>query len=167
MSQKKKIIAIDPDCDKSGVASIEQGSSISIQSLRFPELIGMIGEAHLTHDISVLVEAGWMNQSNWHISRSSSNRKAAAMGNHVGRNHEVGRKIIEMCEWMGVDVKPIKPLMKIWKGRDRKITHDEISRMIRDFPKRSNQEERDAALILFVNNEKLFKRITNEKKEVQ
>ena len=43
------------------------------------------------------------------------------------------------------------PLKKVWKGTGGKITQAEILRIIPGFPKRSNQEVRDAALIAWVN----------------
>ena len=49
---------------------------------------------------------------------------------------------------MGVDVKLIKPLRKIWHGRDKKITHDELCQITKMINvRRTNQEERDAALL--------------------
>ena len=67
-------------------------------------------------------------------------------GNHTGRNHEVGRKIVEMCRHYGIEVVEQPPLRKIWKGKDGKITNEELQHLaiITD---KTNQETRDAALI--------------------
>lgn len=101
-----------------------------------------------SNKVVVVIEAGWMNSSNWHLGRYDSKSVAAAKGNSVGRNHETARKIAEMARvYYGLEVVEIRPLKKCWSGKDGKITQEEISQFIPDFPKRSNQEERDAMLI--------------------
>lgn len=149
MANYEYIIAIDPDCEKSGFAWLEvKTKSITVMSLDFPSLIDKLinGRGKISNTI-VVVEAGWLNESNWHLGKYDSKRVAAAKGNAVGRNHETGRKIIEMCKHHGIDVVEQKPLKKCWGSNDGKITHEEIAYFINGFPNRSNQEVRDAALI--------------------
>lgn len=149
MKKYDYIIGIDPDSDKSGFTWIDtKEKQIQVKSLAFPELIEKltVGRGSIPNTI-VLVEAGWLNQSNWHTNKSQSHRVAAAIGNKTGRNHEVGRKIIEMCKFHGIEVQEVRPLKKCWKGKDGKISQEEISYFIPGFPKRSNQEERDSALL--------------------
>lgn len=152
MKKYDYIVAIDPDCEKSGVAVLSTNNTrrMDCYSMCFPKLIEWLKEKKDRLDSScflVIVEAGWLNQSNWHIGRLDSKQKAAAMGNSVGRNHETGRKIVEMCKHYGIEVLEQKPLIKCWTGNDGKITHNEIQQFITSFPKKSNQEVRDAALI--------------------
>lgn len=94
----------------------------------------------------VVVEAGWLNKAHWHVGKGGSAARSAAIGNHTGRNHEVGRKIVEMCRHYGIEVVEQPPLRKIWKGKDGKITNEELQHLaiITD---KTNQEARDAALI--------------------
>lgn len=149
MRKPEYIIGIDPDCDKSGFAWLEVKSrAIRLYSLTFPELIDKLlhGRGAIPNTI-VVVEAGWLSESHWHLTRWDNARLAAAKGNAVGRNHETGRKIVEMCRHRGIPVYEQKPLRKCWKGKDGKISHQEISQFIPNFPNRSNQETRDAALI--------------------
>jgi hypothetical protein len=100
----------------------------------------------------VVVEAGWLNKGNWHLIQAESNARAAAKGNSVGRNHETGRKLVEMCEHWGIPHDAIKPLIlrvkgrNIWQGKDGKITHEELAAFT-GITGRTNQEERDAMLI--------------------
>lgn len=149
-----RIIAIDPDVEKSGVAIYYTlTNEMELQSLTFPKLVDFFYTLSKidNSDVKVYVEAGWMNKTNWHLTRFDSKQAAAAKGNATGRNHEVGRKLIEMCDHWGIYCRPVKPLRKCWRGHDRKITHKEManvfaSRGIKP-PKQSNQEERDAALI--------------------
>ncbi|EJX03632.1 hypothetical protein EVA_08271 [gut metagenome] len=147
------VIGIDPDVDKSGFAVLKKDIPIllDIKTLTFPDLLDELqrqkefAQAN-ARNMVVLVEAGWLNKANWHLYTSDTKQSAAAKGNAAGRNHEVGRKIIEMCEHYGINVEEIKPLPKVWKGKDRKITHEELASFT-GYTKRTNQEGRDAALI--------------------
>ncbi len=153
MKKYDYIFGIDPDCEKSGVCRFEKSTkSIHVQSLSFPELIDYLFNmtsafAEKNLKSIVVVEAGWLNESNWHTNRNQSHRIAAAIGNKTGRNHETGRKIIEMARHYGLEVFEVRPLKKCWQGPDGKISHDEISQFIPGFPSRSNQETRDATLL--------------------
>lgn len=143
----KIIIGIDPDSEKSGYAELNKETrEIKLLSLTFPQLVDKMQE-WIGEDVLFVVEAGWLNKSNWHLRRGDNMQIAAAKGNGTGRNHETGRKIVEMLEHYKIPNEIIKPLKKCWKGRDGKITHAEIAYFIESFPKKSNQETRDAALI--------------------
>jgi hypothetical protein len=148
-----RIIAIDPDCDKSGLAFLStHDSSMYVIALSFPTLIDQIKSEKecadkLSQSFIVYVEASWLIFHNWHTSTGQNHKYAAAIGNKTGRNHETGRKIVEMCRHYGINVQEVPPLRKCWKGKDGKITHEEISQFIPGLPNRTNQEERDAALI--------------------
>lgn len=140
--RQREVIAIDPDVGRSGVA-VWKDNKIDIFNLSFPELLDFLQERT---GAKVIVEAGWLNKkSNFHGGKGGIGQKIA---NGVGRNAEVGRKIIEMCEHYGIDVREQRPLKKGWKNG--KISHEEISKFIPNFPKRSNPETRDAALLLWV-----------------
>ncbi len=53
-----------------------------------------------------------------------------------------------MLDSMGIEAREAQPLVKCWKGSDRKITHEELDRIVGGMPgRRSNQEERDALLL--------------------
>ena len=146
----KYILAIDPDVERSGVAFLDHETKrTDVQGLSFPMLMDyLISNKHHKQFFTVVVEAGWLNKSNWHLNYKDSKQLIAAKGNSVGRNHETGRKIIEMAKHYGYKVVEIKPMKTIWKAG--KISHEEISRFIPDFPKRSNQDVRDAALIAWI-----------------
>lgn len=152
------IVAIDPDSDKSGVASLECATRLlEVSALSFPRLIDYLHWAKTRSDdtgqsLLVLIEAGWLNRSNWHLSPRDTPRSAAAKGNHVGRNHEVGRKIAEMCQHGQIPYRLVRPLplkagsLHLWRGKDGKITHEELAAFT-GITSRTNQEERDAALL--------------------
>ena len=147
----KTIVAIDPDVTKSGVAVIDvEQKTVETLSLSFPDLVDHIYDIQDKDSVRIAVEAGWMNKPNWHCAPSLA--AAANVGNRIGRNHETGRKIVEMCEHKGLSVSLVKPLGKRWKGSNGKITHCELESVLKGLKialnrKRTNQDERDSILI--------------------
>ena len=150
---------IDPDTEKSGLAILKDGE-LAVSTLPFPQLVETIiikarqWESE-GYEVQVICEAGYINHAHWHILPKDTKAIAAAKGNAAGRNHEVARKIIEMLEHHHITTHAVKPLRKQWKGHDRKITHEELCNVCRTAKvtfsaKRSNQEERDAALLSIV-----------------
>lgn len=152
------IIAIDPDADKNGVATLQRSTqSIKALALSFPDTLDYLRYTYSQAQTSgftvrVIIEAGWLNKTHWHVSYNDSRQAAAAKGNAVGRNHETGRKLAEMCEHWQIPYELIKPLplkvggVNLWSGKDGKITAEELSAMT-GLKGRTNQEVRDAALI--------------------
>jgi hypothetical protein len=158
------IIAIDPDTDKIGFAALKTAErKLETSSMTYVKLIRYLGDiwAEVLHhntmvdlgmtekpiNIVVIVEAGWLNASNWHITKSDNQRLSSKKGYDVGRNHEVGRKIIEMArDYFGFEVIEQKPLRKMWRGKDGKITHDELA-YFTGIAGRTSQDCRDAALL--------------------
>ena len=147
------IIAIDPDVDHSGVAVLDVAEKkVKTYSMTFPNLIDTLQHCWdvIVNDgksIIVAVEAGWLNQAHWHLTAKDSARIAAKKGNAAGRNHETGRKIVEMARHYGLEVDEVKPLRKCWRGKDGKITHEELSQFVPGLPARTSQDVRDAALL--------------------
>jgi hypothetical protein len=146
------IIGIDCDVDKSGVAFLEvKTKRLEATTLPFPELLDYLKQELSNAEksgvsIILVVEAGWLIKSNWHVSGSDNRRTSAAKGNAAGRNHEVGRKIVECARYYGYEVIEQIPLRKHWKGKDGKITHEELH-YFTGIMGRTNQESRDAALL--------------------
>ena len=144
------IIAIDPDVDQSGVARLDVTQRKSwADTLPFPMLVEYVRTVHRQNagKVTVVVEASWHKTHNWHLSRYDRPAVAAKKGYDEGRNHEAGRKLVEMLQYYGIEVEEQPPLRKIWQGPDRKITHTEITAITKWDKKRSNQEERDAMLL--------------------
>lgn len=144
------IIAIDPDVTKSGVCTLQPKTrDLKFDALDFPNVLELI---RTTKDLTepgklvVVVEAGWMNKNNWHLLQYDSNAQAARKGYDVGRNHETGHKIVEVCKALGIRVVEHIPLVKRWRGKDGKITHEELA-YFTGITKRTNQDERDAILL--------------------
>lgn len=149
--QVDTIVAIDPDVDRNGIACLNiKDKSLDINALAFPQALDFLSSLKSRTDkVIVIIEAGWLNHTHWHNKAGDSHRVIAAKGNSVGRNHEVGRKLAEMCEHWNIPYRIIKPLRKIWNGKDGKITATELQ-SITGYKGKTNQEGRDAALIAWV-----------------
>lgn len=145
------IIAIDPDVDKSGVANLEVASrELKLTSLFFADLLDYLLQVKKTgRDVVVIVEEGFFSNAHWHLSPKDNPYIAAAKGNAVGRNHETGRKIIEMALHYKLKVCGVRPLIKCWKGKDRKITDKEF-KSFTNYDGRTSQDMRDAGLLAWV-----------------
>ena len=143
---KNKVIGIDPDIDKSGVCYLYTPTrQVEVSTMTFPELLEYLSTFEADCNVVVVVEAGWKNAiTNFHGGHGGIAQKIALS---VGRNQQVGHCLVEMCEHWGIPVVEKAPLRKMWNGPDRKITQEEIEAFIPDFPKRMNQEGRDAALL--------------------
>lgn len=153
MRKERIIIGIDPDTDQSGIGRLDVlERKCTATHLPFPLLVDYIRDVKnladlMNRELVVYVEASWLISHNWHISFKDTKAVAAKKGQEVGRMHETGRKIVEMLEHYGIDVREQHPLKKCWNGKDGKITHDELTALCGWDRKRSNQEERDAMLI--------------------
>lgn len=159
--QVSLVIGIDPDADRNGVATLSRESrQLTVDTMTFPDLLDYLrymqaqtATAHNT--LRVIIEAGWLNKTHWHVDYNDSRQAAAAKGNAVGRNHETGRKIAEMCAHWGIAHELIKPLslkaggVNLWHGKDGKISAEELT-AITGLKGRTNQEARDAALLAWV-----------------
>ena len=145
----ERIIAIDPDVDKSGVAELHVPSRrIEAMALRFADLMDYLQHvkanfAEKGENVVVIVEAGWMNASNWHTGRVRSIAAATKTGQNTGRNHETARKIAEMSRHYGLDTMEVKPL------RNELCKLMEASG-VAPMLTRTNQEMRDSILLSLV-----------------
>lgn len=152
------VIGIDPDADKNGVATLfRESRQLEATALAFPDTLEYLryitSKARANgQTVRVIIEAGWLNKTHWHVCATDSRQAAAAKGNAVGRNHETGRKIAEMCGYWGIPHELVRPLslkfrgLNLWRGKDGKISAEELA-AITGLRGRTNQEARDAALI--------------------
>lgn len=154
-------VGIDPDVDGSGVAvlKVDRGVGfhmkpeteiIDISNSDLPSMIDLfarIKESETADKTTIVVEAGWKNHSNWHIPKKAGTHMAAEIGRRTGRNHQIAMDIAAIAQSFGLHVIERLPLIKSWKGKDGKITHDELSYITGMKQKRTNQEQRDALLL--------------------
>ena len=149
-------IGIDPDVKKNGVAIVERETKhLECAAMTFAETLDYLQwvakrASEAKASVKVYVEAGWMNRTNWHLKKWDNRGQVVAKGVSQGRNEQVSRLLGEMCQAYGLRWQFLKPLRKVWGGRDRKITHDELCAVTGLMYGRTNQEMRDAALIAWV-----------------
>lgn len=148
----QNVIGIDPDIDKSGVAHLNvKDRTLEVSTLPFARLVDyfdhVVARSKKTgQSVIVVVEASWMISGNWHLCTKETKQRAAAKGYSVGQNHQTGKLICEMARAKGLEVLEHAPLRKCWRGKDGKITADELQQ-ITGLIGRTNQESRDAALL--------------------
>ena len=138
------LIGIDPDINKSGVALIN-GDKKELYNLNFFELFDffykVLSQKGKSEEILIVIEAGWLNGGNWHTKNKGSAALNAKIGNNTGRNHETGRKIVEMCEYLEIPFKLLRPTTSKLKAK--------IFKSITKIEGRTNQETRDAMMLIF------------------
>lgn len=163
----KILIGIDPDCVASGCAALainkyevdcggpntfETTRELKIHKLKFFELFDYLWELKVKIDdipappdeyaikIKVYIESGWENKkSNWHVSGKGEN-VASRIGTKVGANHQVGKLIAEMCEYLGLEYELVQP-------RTSKYSIKQF-RMMSGYKGKLDQDMVDSALLI-------------------
>src|SRR5690606_5123563 len=145
---KRVIIGVDPDVDKNGVAIYEKSTKdLQLLTLSFFQLLDYLSQ-NKDQIKEVVIEASWKHKkANFHENRRGVG-VASQIGARTGANHEVGRKIVEMCSYLSIPSKEVLPLRKRWSGPNGKITHEEF-RKLTGYIGSTNQEKRDAALLIW------------------
>ncbi|MCH7309205.1 hypothetical protein MMO38_13850 [Acinetobacter sp. NIPH 1852] len=134
------IIGIDPDLDKSGVA-LKGSQGLALYNLTFVELKNLIEKEYAVIK-KVVVEAGWLNEkANFHYRPKQTKSAGERIAKNVGENHATGKLITQLIESMGIPVQLVKPTRS-------KLSSDDFKR-ITGWPQRSNQEQRDAAMLIW------------------
>lgn len=159
----KIFVGIDPDIDGSGVAILDpETKTMELSNMDLPALIRFFRKkeqmmcAGLAKNHVFVIEAGFLNETNWHIQKIRWKKfrdplaAAAETGRRTGLNHQIAKDIIDIAKAIGLTVVERVPLVKGWKGKDRKITHEEFVYLTGIKQRRTNQEERDAGLLAWV-----------------
>ena len=137
----KILIGIDPDTEKSGYARI-QGDQLKLDNLSFFDLfeeLSFYKEKEIKP--TVYVECGFMNKGNRHKVFGGSIALNSKIGERIGANHEIAKKIVEMCIYLKLPYERIQP-------KKSKITNDYFKK-ITGLQIRTNQENRDAFMLVF------------------
>lgn len=149
----KILIGIDADVEKSGVAILTKDSlfpngRLLIEKKSFFKLFDFLLAISNQRDkycemcsLKVYLEAGWLNtKSNWHVSGKGEN-VSARIGTKVGANHQVGKLIVEMCEYLGLEYQLSQPkTSKMGIRQFRKLTK---------YEGKLDQDGVDAALLVW------------------
>lgn len=158
---KRKIIAIDPDVDLSGIGVVQTIDKERVYltcKKSFADLLDFVRGENIAasegkYELKVIIEGGWLHsKSNFHGYQGATAEKIAK---NTGSNHQTGRLIVQMLEHYGVRVEVVWPLKKTWKGPNGKITQGEMESLLKSSGfteklRRCNQDERDALLLALV-----------------
>jgi hypothetical protein len=91
----------------------------------------------------VRIEGGWLHKkANFHYAAGQSRQAGERIALNVGRNHEAGRKICEMCEYLNVEYEVVRPL------GTKAIEHFFFKRLT-GFAGRTSQDMRDAGMLVY------------------
>lgn len=144
------ILGLDPDVTLNGCGIYnKETKELKYMAISFFDLYRwLIQNKEEIH--TVKVEAGWLvKKSNYRNTKIQN--VSDAISRKVGENHAIGKKIVEMCEDIGINFKLSKPLLKKWKGSGGKITHEELVNLLKplgiEMNKKTNADVRDAILI--------------------
>lgn len=134
-------IGIDPDIDNNGIAcwDSETKEFDYIKNMSFWDVINEFECWNIP--INVVIEAGWLHsKSNWHGKAYQSKNVGEKIAKNVGANHQVGILIAEYCDINNINFRLIKPQRKVKSDYFKKLT---------GYTKRTNQDQRDAAMLVF------------------
>lgn len=132
------VIGIDPDVDKSGVASFHvQSKQLILGQLDLWDLLNDLCKFDLNGRILVRLEAGHIVKQTWH-------KGGNGMAKRVGANNEIGRQIEKFCKRFNIPYELVKPcgLSSIDHKTFCKITGWDIKEL-------TNPEKRVAGLLAF------------------
>jgi len=135
------LIGIDPDTKKSGFASYNKNNkALSLHNLSFFDIFDYLSILQADDaQFKVILEAGWLNKSNWHTDNKNK-AMSVRIGNNTGSNHEVGRKIEEMLIYLKINYE-----LRVPKTSKTDSKYFEKLTGI----KKSNQDQRDAAMLVW------------------
>lgn len=134
------LIGIDPDTEKSGIAV--KSSELSLYNMSFFELYDYLVSAKANFEnIEVYIECGFLNGGNRHKVFGGSLELNSKIGERIGSNHEVAKKICEMCHHLEIKFTQVRPT--------KTKTNSDYFKKITGYEKRTNQEQRDACLLIW------------------
>lgn len=157
-----KKIGIDPDNKFIGCALLDD-NKLFITKYSIPEFIydvlplwakeyEELCKQHKYGDLMIYLEGGWLNNYYYH---STENWLVVNnIARKIGMNHQVGITIEECMKHLGLKFETVKPVQNSrFKPSKEKISHLQLKKMIDTFGiefqnDRSNQDERDSALLL-------------------
>jgi hypothetical protein len=139
---KKLYIGIDPDTEKNGVAYwYTETKKLELENLTFFELFDALKNMKIRNQITVIIDAGWLNKTNFHV-LGTNKRVNGKIGERVGANHETGKKIAEMCVYLGIEFRLNKP-------KSKKVDKETFAKLTR-YTGRTNQDTRDAGMLVYL-----------------
>lgn len=131
-------IGIDPDTDKSGVAVMKDNEVIKLEMIEFYDLLEFLSDLKYKYDkYIVIIEKGEDNKALFNANKEPNKLKANRIAMNTGRNFETSILLIKHCKRHQIPHKTYAP-------RTPKMNHQYVSKLVKNMPKRSNEEKRDA-----------------------
>jgi hypothetical protein len=142
MTTKDLYIGIDPDTDRSGVAVWDaRQKMLVLKTLTFVQLFELLND-NQDRIILVRIEAGWLNRkSNWHHRYGQTKTEGEAIARKVGMNQATGIHLCQFCVYFGLLYEEVRPTAHKLNAK--------MFRAITKYEGRTNQEQRDAAMLIF------------------
>jgi len=137
------VMAIDPDLHKNGVAMIENGKLLKVESLYLWDLISIIVHSafycgEFGDKFHVIIEDGNLGRSaNWH----GGGKRTAG---NVGKNQAIATILRELCECHNISHECIKP-----HGYSKVFRDENIFKQATGWMGRTNEDSRAAVAIGF------------------
>jgi hypothetical protein len=138
MINKNILIGIDPDTEKSGVAIKYDG--LQLYNMTFFQLYDFLFNFKM-ENVKVYIECGFLNGGNRHKVLGGSLALNSKIGERIGANHEIAKKICEMCEYLKIEFIQVRPT--------KTKSNSDYFKKITGYNKRTNQEQRDACLLIW------------------
>lgn len=146
-SHERTIIAIDPDTDKSGIATVVSGKLLSLDTMDFFEILDA---AKVWKEKGVLVLLEHVDNSRGMYARKGAKNAGikASIAQKVGRVKHAAGQITQVLERAGVEFLLVPPLVLPEKKRAKKGTGAaEFFNALTGWQGRTSEDKRDAALI--------------------
>ena len=138
MISENILIGIDPDTEKSGVAI--KHDVLELYNFNFFQLYDFLYNFK-DKNIKVYIECGFLNGGNRHKVFGGSLSLNSKIGERIGANHEIAKKICEMCEYLKIEFIQVRPT--------KAKCNSDYFKKITGYKKRTNQEQRDALMLIW------------------
>jgi len=153
-----KVVAIDPDCVKSGIAIYESGELTGLLNLtiaKYVEMLPMLASEGAEIAIEDANLIGGMYRHNPRDTKALAAKKAQ----HVGAIKRQCSAMIELAESHGIKVTAYKPRQGNWAGASKTVNNKQGVAMLKrntGWAGQSNPETRSAAFFgwIHINNKR-------------
>ena len=142
-------IGIDPDIEKPGVAIIKDGKYTAVHSLTMPVLFDLIAECKGEECVTFYVEDVRTDTATYYRNKSTARNKQAVqdtISQRVGMVKGAAMTICHVIKHYGCKLVMVKPKSRAHK--DAKHEADYFKR-VTGWQGRTNQDSRDAAMLIF------------------
>ena len=107
-------VGTDPDVERSGYAIWDRKDQLFVDygAVSFWDLIAMIWRGYAL-DTKIVIEGGWLNKkSNFHGGPNQAKHVGEKIAKNVGANHQVGKLLVEYCEYHEIPHEVVCPKSK-------------------------------------------------------